>query len=1613
MKPAANRGFGSKAVLGANFVSTSPNVPSSKLPSSSRLLDSVPFAVSGSSRPPLVPPQVPQLKPFTDLSQDIDVPDVMPWYNGETANDYTMHLLALSGSDAFVADSDHLFDAKKHDAQKSSKLSKLKGAVLASSFLNAASAGAKKTILRAENPKALASFKTLSALSEEEKMLYPSWMTEGDIQTRKFLAQKIVANRNRLRGLLIRADEMLGTDDLRETLAKKYGLNEATYTEVADMVSNNRTKVNGVFDDIHALTQEQQSVLQEVQRALASTTTDLNFEISNLEDRLDDLQEDSLLQDAERSLGHAKSMRIKLSTSHSRFLDQAVERLTTKMPQLVKTKHMEQDLVLAADSLETMRKTVHECKASTSKAQKEAQEKNDALKLCQKELSEVSKERDRLIKSEKDLRLNVDSWREKFYQSDRELAMEVRRGEEAERQHTAILEITLRNAQKVVEDRITATARAHEDQVRKLNTIMFQLEQDLMYEKRLRDPGAVLKNADNLSTQNNAAKPASIFQQLEDSQSENEALQKTVDRLISEVNSASDEKESLEKDISALKIQIKSNVDQIDSLSTENKSKLSQMQVRLDSMASIIDVSNAKIEGYESAKDDHQNLLSQAHQQISILKKSQIDSVKQGTRSSHSVATQTFVTVETTVDLPTKTETTSKPEFEKSMTAEKVDFSNNPPCDLASIDVKAFVAKPLAVTKVLCGTQTDVPYPQIGHDVARLVIDCTRPECIAKIKEVHQLQERVISNANAEAQDSASRLANQLAIRDREHKGVLQKLRKEMDIKLTFEKDSFLKARNQLEQFKGAVKKKVEATIMEIKKMKRIGDFSNVGEIELHLNDVYIGATESFDSFQAEIEARNQEASQSIVNEDSASDEMQHDKIDDDSQLIGSSKPEANILIKKNSKLGAASKAIMFTQAASKAFSANGGGSGASCGSDGTVQMVSIDDLKITAERFIYSTQQFVSGCSFGVNSSYVSLERAQKKLSFCVEHFRVQKKAAADCIFQLNLDLKDFKQKYEDCQMVMQSQQNALAKAQRVREILAQRLSKHEDVEPSDFDDGHVDASLHLPAESAQKSLKSLAINAKLSSATKTACLVKNSGISSNTNTISKSHSKSSAKLAGNGSGSSHRTGSSTEYEDSEGLTSVAESFDPASTRQLSDPNDNIQTDFPLQSEETKRVDSSKSGEKDLNSAAIDTSPKDTDAKHAAELYKRKGTRRHLEELKLSTVSCIYQESSISLPSLDFATQVELGSLRSAHISHEAKIRKLEQLLEDKQDQLQHFSVLMETSSRDHARCRNHAVDLSLEVHSERSKLETQQEWNAELLQKNIMLEEKLRIESQSLVAVRMQESIHLKKLDNLTHKMHTFYQRCEQYVQEERAPLLALLFEFWIRLGLLRKDIGMIFSLDSADVCSFRSSATDITKYSTQDNVASFTEILEKKSLLQLQNEMIQKFGHCCSDIALLLNSHHIRQRPVLEKHAETKSVSPVTQSSPNNTTLSHVSKDFKQTSSPPVAPQFAHKQLFPSIAPKMKFQSFESISLDDALHRSSDDIVEKLTSKLIKSSTQQDSDVSKKLLHSWTKMTPGSLQPEKMLLTTPGMFQPSPTEALVRPWRTSILSSIQEEI
>jgi hypothetical protein len=555
MKPVNQRGFGTKAVLGANFVSTSPIAHSPKLPLSSRTLDSVPLALISNSRSSGGSLQVPQLKTFTDAGQGIDISDAIPWYNGETAHDYTMHLLALSGSDSVTNDCE--IEAGKRNG---SKFSKVKSALLVTSFLNANS---KNPNVKVENSKAVAAFKTLSALSDEDKQMYPSWMTEGDIETRKFLAKKIVGNRNRMKALMIRADETLGTDDIREALAKKYGLSEATYTDVADMIANNRAKVKSVLDDINAVSQEQQAVLQEVQRALASTNTDLNFEISNLEDRLDDLQEDSLLQDAERSLGHAKSMRIKLSMSHSRFLDQAVERLTTKMPQVIKTKHMEQDLVLAADSLETMRKSVHEFKANTLKAQKEAQEKSEALKLCQKELSEVSKDRDRLVKIEKEQRASADTWREKFYQCDRDLAFEVHRGEEAERQHKAILDITLKNAQKVVEDQIAATARQH-------------------------DPDAVLKNAENLATQSSMPKSSSIIQQLEDLESEKGALERSVERLIKEVNIVSNEKESLQEEITAIALKFQAGEVKTQSLTSEHVAKVSEMQNLINALTLMI-----------------------------------------------------------------------------------------------------------------------------------------------------------------------------------------------------------------------------------------------------------------------------------------------------------------------------------------------------------------------------------------------------------------------------------------------------------------------------------------------------------------------------------------------------------------------------------------------------------------------------------------------------------------------------------------------------------------------------------------------------------------------------------------------------------------------------------------------------------------------------------------------------------------------------------------------------------------------------------------------------------------------------------------------------------------
>jgi hypothetical protein len=1539
-------------------------------------MDSIPLTLGTNARRGQAPPHVPHLKPLADTGPDTDVPDAMPWYNGETAHDYAMHLLALSGSDSFIADSEHALEASHQEVTKQSGFSKLKGAVLAASFLNTA---AKKTSVRADNPKALAAFKTLSALSEEEKLMYPSWMTEGDIQTRKFLAQKIVTNRNRMRALMIRADEMLGTDDLRETLAKKYGLNEATYTEVADMISNNRIKVKSVFDDIHAVTQEQQSVLQEVQRALASTTTDLNFEISNLEDRLDDLHEDSLLQDAERSLGHAKSMRIKLSASHSRFLDQAVERLTTKMPQVVKTKHMEEDLVLAADSLESMRKVVHECKTSTLKHQKEAQEKSEALKMCQKELVDVSKDRDRLSKLEKELRSNVEIWREKFYQCDRDLTTEVRRSQEAERQHAAILEITLRNAQKVVEDRIEETARLHAEQIRKLSSIMSQLENDLMYEKQLRDPDAVLKNAEKLSAQKNTSKPSSIIQQLEDLQSENEALQKSVDRLISEVNTASDEKEALHTQVASITLQFANNIEESNRLSAEKATQISEMQVQLEKMASLLKESDERMECSLSERGNLEKEILEKLEEISVLKlkfgdsksKPMINSEKSG---GFSVGTQTIAIVENAIiDRPIapSTHITLQSEIQERDTPELTKEHSDALHHRSIVDATAFALKPPGAAKIMCGTQTDVPYPRIGENSARLAISCTRPECLANVDEIRSLNERANASADARAQEAKSTLVNQLAARDREHKSTSLKFKKEMDIKVAFERDSFTRAQSQLERFRGAVKTKLESAMVEIKKMKRIGDFSNVGEVELHLNDIYIGATENFDAYQAEIDARNQEISQldghhEIENRNNEKSLPMPDIITENSSK------NAKI---KNSKLGAASKAIMFTQAAGKALKSSSASSSDASHPDAHHKIISIDDLKATAERFIYSTQQFMNGCSFGINSSSVSLERTQKKLFYCVEHFRAQKKTTSDALFQLSLDLKDFKQKYEDSQMVIKTQAAALVRAERDCRFLAKKLSSHEVVENAGLDYGSGDDGSSVQGSATKKQPKGFAANHKSGLASKSGALPKGSEKISKTDTK-----KTSKPEAGRFEDSLHplHRGNSQE---SDLLSSVAESNDSEdfSTFELVGCHENLdRINNPVQNNihfGMQNLDVlSESSEQNVISDRDDAIILGNMATiSSAQSNKQKSFRRHAEEMKLSTVSCIYLESSNPPPSLDFATHVELGSLRTSQKMYESKIRKLEHLLDDKQEQLQHCTVLMESSLREQARSRNHAIHLSLEVHSERSKLDTQLELNSELLKKIASLEGKIKLDSEALVVLRAQESLHVKKLQDLTQKMQSFYQRCESYVQEERAPFLSLFCEFWLRLGLLKKDIDMIFTLDIGDASNFRSNASDWYSNSGQEScVTSFTEMLSGKSLTQLRDEVIHRFGACCSGVVASLHAYKQRQLYVSDKK-RTSTPPPAPAASSAIHPEQALPMIVKQDIAVQFAPQFAHKQLLPTIIPKMKPRTSESFSVDNALHRNSEDVVEKLTSKLLTNKFFPATDVHQTLQASWLKLAP----------------------------------------
>jgi hypothetical protein len=417
-----------------------------------------------------------------------------------------------------------------------------------------------------------------------------------------------------------------------------------------------------------------------------------------------------------------------------------------------------------------------------------------------------------------------------------------------------------------------------------------------------------------------------------------------------------------------------------------------------------------------------------------------------------------------------------------------------------------------------------------------------------------------------------------------------------------------------------------------------------------------------------------------------------------------------------------------------------------------------------------------------------------------------------------------------------------------------------------------------------------------------------------------------------------------------------------------------------------------------------------DTAAINSNEISKTKGFRRIFDELKLPIISCIYQESITLPPVLDFATQVELSSLRSLQKSNDAKIRKLEHMLEDKENQLQHSTILMDSSIREQARCRSHAMDLSLEVHSERSKLEVQLEWNAKLALKVSSLEEKLKHERQTLNALRIQESAHVQKLQDLTNRMQSFHQRCENYVEEERAPFLAIYLEFWLRLGLFRKDIFNLFALSSIDAC--KSCCPDLSNYSSLESallLESFTNSLTKNSLQHLRDEIIRKFQSCCSDIAAAINANRSSPKPgTVEKNEAKLACSTDQPAIPIANTV--LPKIFKHDSTSAVAAIVTHKQLLPSLAPKTKQQTFESECIDHAMGRKSVDIVDKLTSKLLKNKFSDDEEVNQKRLASWTKFSPtstGCLHPEIMNRTK--LSLPLNSAGLMKP---QVLFSIQEE-
>jgi hypothetical protein len=93
-------------------------------------------------------------------------------------------------------------------------------------------------------------------------------------------------------------------------------------------------------------------------------------------------------------------------------------------------------------------------------------------------------------------------------------------------------------------------------------------------------------------------------------------------------------------------------------------------------------------------------------------------------------------------------------------------------------------------------------------------------------------------------------------------------------------------------------------------------------------------------------------------------------------------------------------------------------------------------------------------------------------------------------------------------------------------------------------------------------------------------------------------------------------------------------------------------------------------------------------------------------------------------------------------------------------------------------------------------------------------------------------------------------------------------------------------------------------------------------------------------------------------------------------------------------------------------MKLQTPETISLEDALYRNSDDIVEKLTSKLLENKYFQETDANKALLTSWAKLSPAgasALKPGNAIVQS---MQPCTPNVSPPPVSSRALYSIQEE-